>query len=115
MAYDEALADRVRRSLGSRSRVEEKPMFDGRAFLLSGRMVCAVINHNLMVRVGPERYLAALREANTGAVGVKGSPLAGYVFVGPAGCRNDERVAAWVERAVSFVSSLGTVVDHARA
>src|SRR5437016_1538032 len=108
MAYDEALAERIRRSLGTGGRVEEKEMFDGRAFLLSGRMICAVVNNNLMVRVGPERYQAALREDNASAVGNKGSPIAGYVFVGPAGCRNDEGVAAWIERAASFISGLGS-------
>lgn len=111
MGYDEALAERIRASLGGRKRVEEKAMFDGRAFLLSGRMICAVVNNNLMVRVGPERYQAALREAHAGAVGLKGGPLAGYVFVGPAGCRSEERVAAWVERAAAFVSEQGPRAD----
>ena len=106
MGYDEALAARIRRSLGTSKRVQEKAMFDGLAFLVSGRMVCAVVNSNLMVRVGPDRYEDSLREPYVGAVGLKGAPMAGYVFVGPAGCRHDEHVAAWIDRAISYASGL---------
>lgn len=42
MAFDEALADRVRRVLGPRPEVTEKKMFGGIAFLLDGKMFCGV-------------------------------------------------------------------------
>ena len=104
MAYDGALAARIRRSLATAKHVEERTMLDGLAFLVSGRIVCAVVNNNLMVRVGRGRYEASLREPHVAAVGVKGAPTAGYVFVGPAGCRNEEHVAAWIDRAISYAS-----------
>ncbi len=60
MAHDETLADRIRRAVGSRADVTEKKMFGGLAFLLDGRMFCGIVKDDLMVRVGPERYEAAL-------------------------------------------------------
>lgn len=38
MAYDQALADRVRRLLGERTDVTERPMFGGLTFLVGGHM-----------------------------------------------------------------------------
>ena len=60
MAYDEALADLIRRALGPRPDVSERKMFGGLAFLLDGKMFCGIVKDDLMVRVGPERYDAAL-------------------------------------------------------
>lgn len=43
MAYDEALADRIRRVVGPRPDVLEKKMFGGVAFLLDGKMFVGVV------------------------------------------------------------------------
>ena len=64
MAYDETLADRIRRALGPRADVTEQNRFGGLAFLLDGSMFCCILTDDLMVRVGPERYKAALAEAH---------------------------------------------------
>lgn len=64
MAYDEKLADRVRRALGPRADVTEKKMFGGLAFLVDGKMFVGISNDELMVRVGPERYDAALADTH---------------------------------------------------
>jgi hypothetical protein len=62
MAYDENLAGRIRRVLGSRAEVSEMKMFSGLAFFLDGKMFCGIVKDDLMVRVGPERYEAALAQ-----------------------------------------------------
>lgn len=60
MTYDAKLAARVRRVLPPSDRIFEKHMFGGIVFLLDGKMVCGVTDRDLMVRVGPEGYEAAL-------------------------------------------------------
>ncbi len=60
MAYDEKLADRIRKVLARRKGLTEKKMFGGVAFMLHGKMCCGVLKNNLVVRVGPERYQRAL-------------------------------------------------------
>ena len=54
MAYDEKLANRVRRGLAMRKGITEKKMFGGLAFLLGKRMCCGVLNDDLVIRVGSE-------------------------------------------------------------
>jgi len=51
MAYDEALAARVRRALAGRSDVIEKRMFGGLTFMLAGHMCCGVNRHDLIIRL----------------------------------------------------------------
>ena len=105
MAYDEKLADRIRKIVGPE--VTEKKMFGGVAFLLDGKMFCGIAKDDLMVRVGPDAYEASLAKAHVRPMDFTGRPMNGYVFVGPAGSRTETQVRAWVERGAAFVSSHG--------
>jgi TfoX/Sxy family transcriptional regulator of competence genes len=51
MAYDERLAERIRRAMGIHPDITEKRMFGGSAFLKQGKMFCGVVKGELMVRV----------------------------------------------------------------
>ena len=54
MAYDEALADRIRELLAGETGLEEKKMFGGLAFLLNGNMAVAASGQGgLLARVDP--------------------------------------------------------------
>ena len=106
MAYDEELAERVRRAAGSRAGLSEKAMFGGLALLQGGKVFCAVLGDDLMVRVGPEAYDPTLREPHVRPMDFTGRPMKGYVFVAPDGCRTEASVAAWVERGAAFVATL---------
>lgn len=106
MAYDEALADRIRRTVGPRPGVTERRMFGGLAFLLNGKMFCGIVRDELMVRVGPGRYPAALAKSHVRPMDFTGRPMAGYVYVAPAGARTERAVRTWVEQAAAFVATL---------
>jgi len=54
MAYDEALATRIRAQLAGSAGVSEKRMFGGLAFLKNGNMFVGVTGDELMARVGKE-------------------------------------------------------------
>lgn len=60
MAYDEGLAERVRRLLKGTGRVEARAMFGGLGFPIHGNMAVGVMGGDLVVRAGPEAYEAAL-------------------------------------------------------
>jgi TfoX/Sxy family transcriptional regulator of competence genes len=107
MAYDDALADRTRRAVGPRPDVIEKKMFGGLAFLQDGRMFCGIVKDELMVRVGPERYEAALAEPHVRPMDFTGRPMTGYVYVAQAGTRTERALRKWVERGAAFVATLG--------
>ena len=106
MAYDEALADRIRRAVGPQPDVIEKKMFGGLAFLLGGKMFCGIVKDDLMVRVGPERYEAALAEPHVRPMDFTGRPMEGYVYVAASGAKTEKAIRKWVEQGAAFVATL---------
>jgi TfoX/Sxy family transcriptional regulator of competence genes len=106
MAFNEALADRVRAVVATRPGVTEKKMFGGLAFLLGGRMFCGVTQEDLMVRVGAERYDEALATKHARPMDFTGRPLTGYVYVGPGGQRGAS-LERWIRWGTDCVAALG--------
>lgn len=106
MAYDEKLAERVRETLKRRRGIREKKMFGGLAFMVNGHMACGVQGDDLMVRVGPDAYDAALKKTGARPMDFTGRPLKGMVYVGPQGHRRKPSLEAWVEQALSYARSL---------
>jgi TfoX/Sxy family transcriptional regulator of competence genes len=106
MAYNEALAANVRKALAHRRSVSEKPMFGGLSFLVRGNMCCGVVGNELMVRVGPAKYEAALSTCHAREMDFTGRSLRGYVYVARDGLRSARTVRAWVDKGVVFARSL---------
>lgn len=106
MAYDEKLAERVRAVLERRRGVTDKKMFGGIAFMVNGNMACGVLGGDLMVRVGPDAYEAALKMAGAREMRFTGRPMRGMVYVGPQGYRRKPDLEAWIARGVAYARSL---------
>ena len=106
MAFDEALAARIRTAFRGRKGIEEKKMFGGLAFLLNGNMLVGVWKDFLIVRLGPEQSEEALLEPRVKAMDITGKPMKGWVMVAPEGVEDDDQLKGWVERAVKFVRQL---------
>jgi TfoX/Sxy family transcriptional regulator of competence genes len=106
MAYDEALADRIREALADRDDVTERKMFGGLAFMVGGNMCCGVIGSEAMLRLGEDGADAALDEPHTRPMDFTGRPMKGMVYVAPPGIDDEAAVRGWVERAVAFAGSL---------
>lgn len=107
MAYDEALAARIRAALDDQP-VDEKKMFGGIAFLINGNMsVSASGQGGLLVRVPPEQTAELLNEPGAAefAMGNRG-PMAGWLRVDAAALGNDKVLTAWVDRGVQYALSL---------
>ncbi len=106
MAYNEALVDRVRRSLTGSEGVDERKMFGGLCFMLHGNMILGVAKDDLMARVGPDGHDAALAQPGARPMDFTGRPMRGFVYVGPMGYETDQALADWVARAFAFVGTL---------
>ena len=106
MAFDEALAERVRDVLAPRGEVTERKMFGGIAFMLSGNMAVGVIGEDLMVRLDPADTEKALVEPHARPMDFTGRPMKNMVYVDPAGTADDESLAGWVEAGADFAASL---------
>jgi TfoX/Sxy family transcriptional regulator of competence genes len=105
MAYDEALADRVRAALAGESGVVERKMFGGLAFLVNGHMTCGIVGDDVMLRLGAEGAEQALRREHVRPMDFTGRPLTGMVFVEPAGARG-HALRDWVQQALLFTRTL---------
>ena len=106
MAYNERLADSVRAVLITEPGVSEKRMFGGLTFLVDRHTCCGIVGDELMVRVGPRHYAAALARRHAREMDFTGRPLKGYVYVAREGLRTRQAVRSWVERGVTFARSL---------
>lgn len=106
MAYDEGVAQRVREALQGAHGITERKMFGGLAFMTHGHMFIGVLGETLMVRVGPEAYEEALRQAHVREMDFTGRPLKGYVYVAPEGFESDTDLERWVSRSQGFASAL---------
>jgi TfoX/Sxy family transcriptional regulator of competence genes len=106
MAFDEALAKRIRQSLARRKNIEEKKMFGGVGFLLNGNMLVGVWKDSLIARVGPDGYEEALLEPYVEEFDITGKAMNGWVLVKPEGIVNDRQLSAWIQQAWTFVGTL---------
>lgn len=106
MAYNEQLAERVRRRLHSQPAVTERKMFGGLAFLVRGHMACGILNSDLMLRLGARQAQAALQQPHVREMDFTGRPMTGLVFVASGGLRTEQHLGNWVEKACQFVSTL---------
>ncbi|HEX8120221.1 MAG TPA: TfoX/Sxy family protein [Solirubrobacteraceae bacterium] len=106
MAYDEALADRVRDVVGVRDGVVEKKMFGGVAWMVHGNMACAIVGDELLVRLSSEDYETALTEPGVRQFDMTGRPMRAFVCVGGAAIASDDGLAKWVDAGADYASSL---------
>lgn len=108
MAYDETLAMRIRAALDDRDDVVdvvEKKMFGGLCFLVAGSMACGILGDELLARVGPDAYDAALARPHTRMMDFTGRPLRGFVVVAPSGLRTAAALRRWIDAGVAFATS----------
>lgn len=106
MAYDEALAERIRAILADRADVTERRMFGGLAFMVGDRMAVGVMHDDLMVRLGADATAEALSQPHVRPMDFTGRPAKGMVYVAPAGVDSDAELARWVQASVAHVASL---------
>ena len=106
MAYDEALASRVRETLGENPEISERKMFGGIAFMLSGNMAVGVNKDDLMVRIDPDDHDEALAEPGVRVFDMTGRPMKGWILVAPEATEDDTDLQRWVEAGLDFAGSL---------
>jgi hypothetical protein len=106
MAYDEALAQRVREQLDASNDVEEKEMFSGLCFMVANHMCCGIVGDTLMARVGADNYEELLQQKHAREMDFTGRSHKGMVYVSPQGVETDSDLAGWLQSCCQFVDSL---------
>ena len=102
MAYDEALAQRVREAFSSQSKIEEKKMMGGLTFMVNGKMCVGILRDDLMARIAPEVYETALTKKGCREMDFTGRPMKGFVFISPEGTKRQADLDYWVGLALDF-------------
>jgi TfoX/Sxy family transcriptional regulator of competence genes len=106
MAFDEYLAERIRELFARRDDIEEKKMFGGIGFMLSGNLCVGVWKESLVARIGPETADAWSDDPHVEQFAPAGKPMKGWLLVGPEAIEESKELQAWIRRAVDFVETL---------
>jgi TfoX/Sxy family transcriptional regulator of competence genes len=109
VAYDEALADRIRELVAGESGLSEKKMFGGLSFLVNGNMAVAASGQGgLLVRVDPAESDELIGSSNARPMEMRGRQMPGWLRVDGADVQANDELSTWVARGISYARSLPT-------
>src|ERR1044071_10123875 len=106
MAFDEKLAERVRKEIKSQKGVSEKKMFGGLSFLINGNMSIGVHGSELIVRIAPEQTDEALKQPGVRIFDMSGRPMKGWLLAGGEATSDSKSFQKWIRTGVNYASSL---------
>lgn len=72
----------------------------------NGNAFAGVWGDSLMVRTGPGVYDPTIEEPHVREFGIAGTPMKGWVVVGPDGIEDDSALQEWLRRAMDLVNRL---------
>ena len=109
MAYDEYLADRIRRILKDKKIVfHDKKMMGGLVFMVNGKMLCGIHidkklgDSLLMARVGEAAYEEHIDRKECLPMDFTGRPMRGFTFVTREGMDSEGELEHWIQLALDF-------------
>lgn len=109
MAYDEFLADRIRRQLKEKhTGFSELKMMGGLCFKVDNKMLCGIHidkiygDSLLMARIGLDAYENELEKPECLPMDFTGRPMKGYIFVTPEGFDSEETLSYWLDLCLKF-------------
>ena len=103
MAYNEQLAERVRKVLAPHKKhIEEKKMMGGLTFMLRDKMCVGVLKDELMCRIDPEIHNEAIKKKGCRTMDFTKNPMKGFVFVDPKGTTSQKDLEQWIALSVDF-------------
>jgi len=107
MAYDEALAERIRELVASEKGLTEKKMFGGLAFLINGNMAVAASGKGgMLLRCDPADTAALVRSAHVDRMEMRGRAMDGWLRVGDDAIKTKAAIKKWVDRGVAYAKVL---------
>lgn len=103
MAYNEKLADRVRKLIAPTHKItEEKKMFGGLCFMVNYKMCVGVEKERLMVRLDPGRYDEVMEKEGCKPMDFTGKVMKGFVFVDADVLTTKKKLDYWVQLALKY-------------
>lgn len=109
MAYDEFLADRIRKILSERHiSFTEIKMMGGLCFKVKDKMLCGIHldkkygDSLLMARIGTEAYTIVMHKECCLPMDFTGRPMKGYAFITPDGFDTDKDLSFWIQLCLDY-------------
>jgi TfoX/Sxy family transcriptional regulator of competence genes len=103
MAFDEFLAERIRRVLNENNvSFEEKKMMGGLCYMVDDKMCLGVVKDKLMARIDPELTEMALAMPGCRLMDFTGKTMKGFLFIDPEGTDLDKDLEYWVGLGLEF-------------
>jgi TfoX/Sxy family transcriptional regulator of competence genes len=107
VAYDEALADRIRDLIGSEPGLTEQKMFGGLAFLIRGNMAIGASGQGgILVRVDPADSDELVESTNARLMEMRGRSMRGWLRIDAEDVGTKRQLAKWVELGTTYARSL---------
>jgi TfoX/Sxy family transcriptional regulator of competence genes len=107
MAYDDALAQRIRDLAAGTPKLTEQKMFGGLAFLVGGNMAIAASGQGgILVRVDPEESSMLVAKTRAEVMVMRGRPMEGWLRVAADDLRTKQSLASWAKRGLRYAASL---------
>jgi len=103
MTFDELLAGRVRTRLQHDTRVSERKMFGGLAFLTGGHLTVGVYGDGLIARIGAPDMDAATAQPGVRPFDMTGRPMRGIVVI-DSSVLDDQALDRWIGQARGYVA-----------
>src|SRR4051794_12759066 len=102
MAYNEELANRIRKALAHLPNVKEKKMFGGLAFMVNDKMCITAGADRIMCRIDPAIHEEAIKRKGSRTLMMKGREYKGYVHVDETSIKNIKDFDYWLELALDY-------------
>ena len=109
MAYDEYIADRIRRHLKEkRTPFTELKMMGGLCFKVDNKMLCGIHidkkygDSLLMARIGETAYETEIKSDHCLPMDFTGRPMRGYIFVTPEGFDTEDDLSHYLNLCIGF-------------
>jgi TfoX/Sxy family transcriptional regulator of competence genes len=102
MAYNENLANRIRKRFAELPHVKEKPMVGGLTFMVNGKMCVGVMKDELMCRIDPELHNESLEKQGCRTVDFIKRPMSGYILIDSTVIKSKNDFEYWIGLALAF-------------
>ncbi len=102
MAYDEVLADRVRKKLTNLPNIEEKAMMGGLTFMYNNKIFVGIIKDELMCRIDSTLHDTVIEKTGCRTMDFTNRPMKGYLMVDDAGMKSQKDFDYFVNLALDY-------------
>ena len=102
MAYNEQLAERIRKRFAALPNVEEKQMMGGLTFMYNDKMCVGIIKDDLMCRIDPALHDEAVEKPGCRTMDFTNRPMSGYVLIDETGIKSKKDFEYWIGLALAY-------------